>query len=147
MLPTATYPVGGVIQASDGQLYGATTLGGPANVGTIFRLALDGTFTTLHFFDHTLSTSPYNPQSAPVQGSDGNFYGVTPDGSDAVSGSVYKITPDGTFTTLHHFDGTDGHTPLGPLVESGRGVFYGTTTGGPNSSDPAGTLKSTPTAN
>ena len=40
------------IQGADQSLYGTTTMGGDARAGTLFRIALDGTFTTLHSFDY-----------------------------------------------------------------------------------------------
>ncbi len=122
----------GLIQGSDGALYSTTQLGGiPTTVGgdgTIFRLALDGTFTLLHSFDYSQTgIGGLNPGSALVQGSDGNFYGVTMLGGDSNDGVVYKMTPDGTVTTLHSFVGTDGSAPSGPLVEGSPGIFYGIT--------------------
>ena len=65
-LPTA------LIEATDGNLYGITTEGGPANLGTVFKLTPGGDFTLLHTFDG----SEGSPQSF-LQGLDGLFYGTT----------------------------------------------------------------------
>jgi uncharacterized repeat protein (TIGR03803 family) len=71
-----------------------------------------------------------------VQGTDGNFYGVTDSGgANGVAvggyGTVFKITPSGTLTTLHSFcsqsDCTDGRVPYGGLIQDTNGNFYGTT--------------------
>jgi uncharacterized repeat protein (TIGR03803 family) len=43
-------PISGVIQASDGTLYGTSKTGGSANFGTVFKVTLGGTLTTLHSF-------------------------------------------------------------------------------------------------
>jgi uncharacterized repeat protein (TIGR03803 family) len=81
------------------------------------------------------SFAPYtdtgrNPQGALVQGSDGNFYGVT-SGSYALDvGEVFKITPTGVITPLHLFTGADGAIPTCTLVEGSDGYYYGTTSEG-----------------
>ena len=43
-------PQHGLILASDGFFYGSTMAGGAVNQGTIFRMAPDGSLTTLHSF-------------------------------------------------------------------------------------------------
>src|SRR5271169_4164760 len=54
----------GLVLASDGNLYGTTGGGGSSGCngfgcGTVFRLALDGTLTTLHTFQGVDGASPY----------------------------------------------------------------------------------------
>ena len=61
-----------LIEATDGNFYGTTTQGGPANLGVVFKLTPAGVFTLLHAFDG----SEGSPQSF-LQGLDGNFYGTT----------------------------------------------------------------------
>ncbi len=123
-------PVGGVVQGSDGKLYGTTSSGGNNNDGTVFQLGLDGTFVSLHAFNfHQTGAGPYDPRSPLVQGSDGNFYGVA-DGGDNAVGAIYQLTPGGTVTTIHSFSKTDGYAPTGRLVEGSSGVFYGVTSSG-----------------
>ena len=48
-----TYPIGPLLFASDGNLYGTTDIGGTNNQGTIFRLTTNGTFTSLYSFGGT----------------------------------------------------------------------------------------------
>jgi len=90
------------------------------------------TFTTLHSFD---GTDGRDPDSALVQGTDGNFYGATASGganktcSGTTCGTLFRITPSGTLTTLHSFNGTDGFGPNG-LIQGSDGKFYGTTSAG-----------------
>ncbi len=134
-------PVGGVVQGSDGKLYGTTSSGGTNNDGTVFQLSLDGTFVSLHTFNfHTTGAGPYDPMSPLVQGSDGNFYGVANGGDNAV-GAIYQLTPGGTVTTIHSFSKTDGSSPTGTLVEGSSGVFYGvTSSGGGTSGNGYGTI-------
>ena len=126
-------PLGGLIQGSDGFLYGGTTGAGADNYGTMFKISLSGTLTTLHNF--TL-TDGYQPDGSLIQGSDGNFYGITIYGGTGVyggndAGTVFKMTPGGALTTLYSFcsqpNCADGHEPIGGLVQGADGNFYGTT--------------------
>ncbi len=63
-------PYAGLIQATDGNLYGTTKFGGANNDGTIFKITLSGTLTTLHSFDATDGSDPY---AALVQDTNGSF--------------------------------------------------------------------------
>ncbi|HTQ56493.1 MAG TPA: choice-of-anchor tandem repeat GloVer-containing protein [Bryobacteraceae bacterium] len=49
-------PWGGLTQAADDYLYGTTAAGGASGQGTIFKLTLTGTLTTMHSFDGTESS-------------------------------------------------------------------------------------------
>ena len=94
-------PAGGVIEGSDGQLYGQLQYGsGPQgdNQGAIYRISRTGTnFQFLHLFStYTLS----NPIGQLVEGADGRLYGVTKRGR-AEYGGVFVINKDGSeFTSL-----------------------------------------------
>ncbi len=124
-------PQAGLVQGSDGNLYGATfyggpNYGGPNGYGTVFKITTSGTLTTLHNFDFTDGA---DPSGTLVQPSDGNFYGTTFAGANG-GGTVFKMTSSGTLTTLHNFNGTDGANPQAGLVQASDGSFYGTTTAG-----------------
>ncbi len=131
---------GGLIQATDGNFYGATLTGGAYGYGTIFKITPAGALTTLHSFcAQTGCPDGYSPSGELVQASDGNFYGTTLQGGAYTvayvdDGTVFKITPAGTLTTLHSFAGTDGSYPAG-LVQANDGNFYGTTEGAGGSSN------------
>ena len=45
-------------------------------------------------------------------------------------GTLFKVHANGTFTSLHDFDGSDGHEPGSGLALAGDGNFYGTTVEG-----------------
>jgi uncharacterized repeat protein (TIGR03803 family) len=139
-------PVGGLIQATDGNFYGTTGAGGNSvnGVGTVFKITPSGTLTTLYSFP-CLATAIACPggagvSGALVQGTDGNFYGVTTDGGangesnplpGTSGGTVFKITPTGALTTLYSFcaqsDCADGTMPVAGLIQATDGNFYGTT--------------------
>jgi len=124
-------PRASLVAGSDGQLYGTTEGGGPADAGTVFRITTNGTFANLFNFN---GTNGYDPQSALVEGVDGNFYGTTygtyggPISFGANSnGTVFAISPAGALQTVVSFDFTNGPGPIGTLALADDGHFYGTT--------------------
>jgi uncharacterized repeat protein (TIGR03803 family) len=66
---------GALIQASDGNLYGTTLMGGAANSGTIFQATLAGALTQVLSFDSVADGA--FPRSVPLQASDGTLYFTT----------------------------------------------------------------------
>lgn len=64
------------------------------------------------------------PKGRLLQGSDGNFYGVTAAGGASGAGIVFRASRDGTLTTLHDFSLAEAPV-LGGLVEGADGAFYG----------------------
>jgi uncharacterized repeat protein (TIGR03803 family) len=132
------------IQATDGNLYGTTSYGGdncpPHCGGTVFKITLTGTLTTLYSFGSEPNGADGNNIVGLVQATDGNFYGATGGGGIPPGcfsffgrtgcGTVFKITPEGKLTTLHNFcsqpNCADGNTPLG-LFQATNGTLYGST--------------------
>lgn len=135
-------PGSNLIQASDGNLWGTTSgcaPGGPRpcssggfGYGTIFKVSLSGTLTTLYSFcSQADCLDGTNPLAGLVQGTDGSFYGTTAFYGADGRGTVFKITSGGALTTLHSFcsqgDCTDGANPEASLIQATDGSFYGTT--------------------
>ena len=125
-------PDAGLVQGSDGNFYGTTSVGGTNNSGTVFKISANGALTSLYSF--TGSNDGAYPDAGLVQGSDGNFYGTTSSGgtNDAQRnygyGTVFKISPNGALTSLYSFTGgNDGAYPQAGLVQGSDGNFYGTT--------------------
>jgi uncharacterized repeat protein (TIGR03803 family) len=137
-----TYPFAGLIQATDGNLYGTTTQGGEygGHGGTVFKITPAGKLTTLYSFCAQTNCADGNyPTGGLIQGADGNFYGTTFSGGigdaqycNGGCGTIFKITPKGTLTTRHNFAGypTEGSGPSAGLMQARNGNFYGTTTFG-----------------
>jgi uncharacterized repeat protein (TIGR03803 family) len=122
--PDGKLPWGGLVQASDGNLYGTTYIGGANSAGTVFRITTGGTLKTLHSFNNTDGTQP---TAALIQATDGNLYGTTIFGGSFGIGTVFKISLAGKLTTVNSFNGTDGTAPFDALVQATDGNFYGTT--------------------
>ncbi|MGA2903704.1 MAG: choice-of-anchor tandem repeat GloVer-containing protein [Candidatus Korobacteraceae bacterium] len=135
----------GVVQASDGNFYGPTLLGGNPSCtdgcGTVFQLIPTQnppwTLTTLHSFSGPDGDYPEAPL---LLGSDRNFYGTTYGGGAYDDGTVFKITPAGTLTTLHSFDTYDEYPPYAGLLQTSFGLLYGTASAG--GADNAGSIYS-----
>jgi uncharacterized repeat protein (TIGR03803 family) len=124
-----------LVQASNGDLYGTTALGGKNNCsygcGTIFKITPSGMLTTVHNFH---GTDGAHPEAGLVQGIDGDLYGTTEDGGSGGHGTIFKITPSGALTTIYRFcltgDCTDGAHPAAGLIPDTKGDSYGTTYNG-----------------
>jgi uncharacterized repeat protein (TIGR03803 family) len=116
-------PFAGLVQDTNGDLYGTTAVGGDNN-GTIFKITPGGEFTTLFLFQ---GNDGAEPGAALIQAIDGALYGTTAIGGAEVTGTVFEITAEGMLTNLHTFDGPDGLYPQAPLVQATNGDFYGTT--------------------
>ncbi|MBV9570310.1 MAG: hypothetical protein JO056_03625 [Alphaproteobacteria bacterium] len=127
----------GIIQASDGKLYGATTSGGAVNnclppdgCGTLFGMDLSGQFQTLHVFHKTDGFYP----SGLVEGPNGKLYGAAREGgqkSGGGGGVLFSISPTGADFKIHHrfvggSDCCDGARPQPGMVLAADGKFYGT---------------------
>jgi uncharacterized repeat protein (TIGR03803 family) len=131
------YPAG-LIQGSDGNFYG-TAGGGVSGCGVVFKLTSEGVYTVLYSFagsEGATDGDGARPSGQLVQGSDGNFYGVTNGGGLIIGnsgqsgpqygGTVFKVTPEGVETILHRFSGgPDGGGPSAGLIQGRDGTFYG----------------------
>jgi uncharacterized repeat protein (TIGR03803 family) len=120
------------LDATNGNLYGATPLGGSGcpspGCGTVFELTPDGVESVLYAF-----TSP--PDGAgPIDvllGAKGNLFGTTVGGGDGY-GVVFKIDSNGAEKVLYSFKGGAGGDELSSGLIQGlnTGDFYGVTASG-----------------
>lgn len=128
-------PAAGLVQATDGNLYGTTQGGGTGgNGGTVFRISFGGELTTLYSFcSQPNCADGEDPTAALMQANNGNFYGTTYSGgaSNENRGTVFEITRAGNLTTLYSFctrpSCDDGASPLAPLTQATNGDLFGTT--------------------
>jgi uncharacterized repeat protein (TIGR03803 family) len=87
-------PTGGVIQASDGNFYGTTSLGGSTNNGVIYEITQTGNVTILHTFytqGYPNCADGFASQASLLQGTDGILYGTTTIGGTSDDGTVFSL--------------------------------------------------------
>jgi uncharacterized repeat protein (TIGR03803 family) len=125
-------PYGGLVQATDGGVYGATQYGGAYSYGTIFKITPSGALTTLYSFCSLANCADgEQPYAGLIQAADGDLYGTTAWGGAHNSGTAFKIAPSGALTTIYSFcslaNCADGAHPYGGLTQAANGDLYGTT--------------------
>jgi len=95
--PTDGLGPGGLVQGSDGNIYGTTVDGGANSGGTFFRISPSGSYTNLYSFPFAGYPNDGEGPVGVVQGSDGNFYGTTGGGGTSTNcgtlgcGTVFKL--------------------------------------------------------
>jgi uncharacterized repeat protein (TIGR03803 family) len=122
------FPHAGLIQGSNGSLYGTTNGGGTYGLGVVFKLDLSGNFSVLHEFE---IKDGYYPEAKVIQASDGGFYGTTNFGGPNGGGSIFRLveTSNATLITLT--------SSLNPSAV-GQSVTFTATVSGDN---PTGTVE------
>jgi uncharacterized repeat protein (TIGR03803 family) len=103
---TGQYPVGALLQGSDGALYGVVANGGGTNLGMIFKVSTDGSgYSELKVFTR-MADEGWNPVGGLVEGADGGLYGINSTTGFDGTGTAFKLGKDGTgFLVLGRFAG------------------------------------------
>jgi uncharacterized repeat protein (TIGR03803 family) len=115
-------PMGKLVQASNGLLYGTTLESGdflcgpPYGCGTVFQLRLNGKEGTVHIFRGPEGAKPY---AGVIQTTDGYLWGTA-------ANSIFEINPDGTLVDQHDLDGGAAEE----VIQATNGILYGTTASG-----------------
>jgi uncharacterized repeat protein (TIGR03803 family) len=127
--PNASGPRDTPTLYTNGFLYSTTPGGGPMGNGTIYKITTNGIFSTIFYFSYTNGCIP---KGGLVIGNDGNLYGTTssggaPNSADDNCGTVFQATISGGFISLATFNGQNGYSPLGRLIQASDSLFYGTT--------------------
>jgi uncharacterized repeat protein (TIGR03803 family) len=114
----APYP--GLVAATDGNFYGATTFGTSNGDGALFKISKSGTYSVLYVFDGTHGSTQY---ATSMQHTNGILYGL-PQNGGASNGGVFYSLAEGIppFVSLMTTSGTAGQT-----VEILGNGFTGTT--------------------
>ena len=131
---TGYFPQGGLIEGTNGLIYGMTSSGGVNGFGTIFSYnPLSGKDTVLVNFDNTINGR--TPVGNLVQVSDSLFYGMTYRGGIDNVGTLFKFNNlSNKAVTRFSFNNTNGGLPNGNLIKVSDGSLYGmTSAGGANS--------------
>ena len=122
----AVEPLGTVIRGKDGNIYGTTKVGGAHGLGTLFQVTPGGAERVVYSFGAT-ATDAAQPTDGAIQGSDGNFYGITHQGGQNGTGAVFRVSPDGVGSVLYSTDRTfvtNGNTLLSTLIDGNDGYLY-----------------------
>ena len=123
------HPLGPLVLDAAGNLYGTTTAGGLAGMGTVFEVAAgSNTITKLASFS---SNSGKKATGAMVLDAQGDLFGTTQQGGGDNKGTVFEVAAGSSaITPLVTFTGSNGANPTGSLVMNTQGDLLGTTAGG-----------------
>ena len=134
LIGTVSYPDSWLTLHSDGVMYGTLAGGSTNNIGCVYSLTTNGTFTPLVAFGFT---SGGRSVGGLTPGPDGNFYGAGTFGGAAGDGTVFRVQPPNVIQTnwiisqVAYFQSyVNGSSPNGGLTLGSDGNFYGATTGG-----------------
>lgn len=81
-------PIGGLVQATNGYLYGTTEQGGAYGGGVLFRISTSGDFKVVHNFQQSTGS---DPQNTLIQHTDGFLYGETVFGGSYGQGVFFRF--------------------------------------------------------
>jgi uncharacterized repeat protein (TIGR03803 family) len=125
-------PLGNLMQASNGILYGMTEIGGVNKKGVLFSFDIaSSAYTKLKDFSFTDGTFP---NGGLIQASDGKLYGMTKNGGSQTNGVIFSFDPETTiFTNKGDFgsgisETLPGGIPYGNLMQASNEKLYGMTT-------------------
>ena len=131
-LPSATLAADG-----SGNLWGVTTGGGQARLGTIYKInAGTGAYASVADFQRSTGTvMASNPAAGLTSGGDGLLWGSTEKGGSSDLGMLFTLNPaTGVVQRVLDFSGTGGATagagPSAELVADGNGFLWGVTAAG-----------------
>lgn len=125
------HPLGGLLEATNGDLYGMTAEGGVGAYGVVFTIKKDGSSYT-KLLDLNGTTKGGSPRGNLIQGPDQYLYGTTTRGGSSNMGVLFKVKTDGSnYINLVEFDGTlKGNIPGSSPIIGTDGRLYGTTRAG-----------------
>jgi uncharacterized repeat protein (TIGR03803 family) len=119
-------PIVGLVQDSQGNLYGSTVHGGANDYGTVFMLTPAGQEAWVYGFAGGSDGS--DPSGLTTPDSQGNLYGTTQQGGEYGCGTVFQVNSTGQESVFYNFAGPpdDGCYPQAGLVRDSKGNLYGT---------------------
>ncbi len=121
-------PKAGLLEATDGNLYGSTQFGGDpvCNCGVLFKITKSGVYTVLHTFH---SGEPSQPEATQIQHTNGKIYGLANGPHYSDGGSLYSLAVGlKPFVKLMTLSGKSGQTVqiLGQGFSGTTAVKFGT---------------------
>ncbi|MFT7589495.1 MAG: putative repeat protein (TIGR03803 family), partial [Limisphaerales bacterium] len=128
-LSTGAGPIGNLMQADNGRLYGMTYGGGSMNQGVLFDFNISTSAVT-NLVDMVDTLHGRSNYGTPMQASNGKIYGTVNRGGNFGFGLMYEFdTSTLGYTVLEHFDNSIGFCRA-QLIEATDGLLYGTSTYG-----------------
>ncbi|MEA3477090.1 MAG: choice-of-anchor tandem repeat GloVer-containing protein, partial [Bacteroidota bacterium] len=126
-------PLGTLLEAANGKLYGTTYEGGTFDKGVLFEYnPLSSLFVKKVDFDGTSKGA--NPHGSLIQAANGKLYGLTSKGGTNDMGVLFSYDiVTSAYTKIIEFDGTNyGSQPYGSLLQTPDNMLYGMTYDGGN---------------
>jgi uncharacterized repeat protein (TIGR03803 family) len=115
-------PIGAMVEAENGDLYGSTGNGGLFGSGTIFRISTNGELTPLYNFQGKEDGSF---PGGVAFGPDGSLYGISYYGVSGYQPAIFKVSRSGDFTSIRSYI-SEQEKISGGLVLGSDGNFYAT---------------------
>ncbi|MBL7922545.1 MAG: T9SS type A sorting domain-containing protein [Bacteroidia bacterium] len=117
-------PMGSVMQASNGKIYGTTRAGGTFSAGTIFEYDINTT-TLTKVFDFNMTSTGSFPTGNLIESVNGKLYGIAAWNGSNSSGTIFEYnTSNNTFTKKIDLTSWSGSQPAGSLIEANNGLMY-----------------------
>ncbi|MBL4709111.1 MAG: T9SS type A sorting domain-containing protein [Flavobacteriales bacterium] len=126
--PNGSRPEGALMQASNGKLYGTSSLGGAFNNGVLYEYdPITEVYTKKINFNSPLNGE--KPLERLVEASNGKLYGITSKGGTSNYGVFFEYdVASNSIRKIIDFDGTNlGRVTVSSLFEATNGKMYGTT--------------------
>lgn len=123
------YPIGSLMEAANGKLYGMASGGGDFEKGVLFEYDfITNTYVKIYDFDGINGHGPYGSL---MEAANGKLYGMTHFGGTADLGLIFEYDyVNVVYNVKHYFYQNNGKYPYGDLVEASNGKLYGTTSEG-----------------
>lgn len=119
-----TIPQNGLFKASNGKMYGNTSAAAANGLGAFFEYTPGASVVTKRK-DFSLADGS-QPLGDVTQASNGLLYGTTSNNGSFGKGTIFSFnTASNTFTSIYHFNGLEGGTPGGDLLQASNGKLYG----------------------
>ncbi len=129
--PGGIYPLGTMVTASNGKMYGTTSEGGTYGKGVFFEFdPTNGAYTEKVNFNG--ANGSRTRMGKPMLAANNKIYGVTGEGGNTNYGVLFEFDPPtGILTPVFNFGSiSDGYFPTNSLAQAFDGTFYGITENG-----------------
>ena len=128
------YPTGIMTLANNGNFYGVTEYGGFGDSCVVYKFnPVTGVYSDIHDL-YQFQNLGYGTVTGMINATNGNLYGLCPDGGANGYGVIYKVDPaTDIYSDIFDFTSTaNGQYPNGSLMQATDGNFYATAKGGSN---------------